>query len=313
MAVIINTTKLLLGACYRPPDASSSFVSDLRNSLNTAVQLCPTHSICLFGDFNLPLINWDNLSSTCRTSLELINLTLDFNLLQVIHEPTRGNNILDLLLTTGPDTIGPVTHLNGFSDHDLLQIAINVELPFTGVSKKIIRDYNKANFSKINEELEIFFNDTLLPSFNNHSVEDNWICFKTKISDLINQYILLISITNDKSNPWFTKALRKLRNKKERLYSAAKRINSAPAWERYKLCLKSYCSALTEAKTKYFSKDLLSLLQTNPKKFWQVISPDRDSKRISLHSDTNVPLSDNDCSSAFNAFFFIGFHSRESY
>lgn len=71
VAVMINTTKLLLGACYRPPDASSSFVADLRNSLTTAVHLCPTHSVYLFGDFNFPLINWDNLSSTCRTSVSL--------------------------------------------------------------------------------------------------------------------------------------------------------------------------------------------------------------------------------------------------
>lgn len=64
-----------------------------------------------------------------------------------------------------------------------------------------------------------------------------------------------------------------------------------------------YCSALAEAKNKYFSKDLPSLLQTNPTKFWKVISPDRGTNRISLHSETNIPLSDNECSFAFNAFF----------
>lgn len=67
VSVIINTTKLLIGVCYRPPDASAAFISALRSSLATAVHLCPAHSVYLFGDFNFPLINWDNLSSTCRT------------------------------------------------------------------------------------------------------------------------------------------------------------------------------------------------------------------------------------------------------
>lgn len=136
VAVIINMTKVLIGACYRPPDASTSFVNELRNSITTAVQLCPADSVNFLGDFNFPLINWPNLSSSCRTSVNFIYLTLDFNLIQVVNEPTRGSNILDLILTTAPETIESVVHLNGFSDHDLLQVTISVRLPFSGVSKK---------------------------------------------------------------------------------------------------------------------------------------------------------------------------------
>lgn len=156
LAIIIDTTKLLLGACHRPPHVSSYLASQLRNSLTTAVQLCQTHSIYFWGGFNFPLIIWDNLSLTCVKSVEFLNITLDFNLFQGIYEPTTSNNLLDLLLTIAPETIGPVTHLKGLSDHDLLLIVDNVQLRFKGVSKKIIREYNKANFPKINEELEIF-------------------------------------------------------------------------------------------------------------------------------------------------------------
>lgn len=121
-----------------------------------------------------------------------------------------------------------------------------------------------------------------------------------------------MSITNDKLSPWFSKSLSKLRNKKKRLYNRAKRLRTDGAWQAYKHCLKTYCSAITSAKDKYYSQDLPSLLQSNPKKFWRTISPVRDTNTITLHGTDKIPIPIADCPSVFNRFFSSVFTQEDS-
>lgn len=68
---------------------------------------------------------------------------MDFNLFQVVAQPTRGNNILDLILTNAPETIDQIVSFDGLSDHSLLQVTLNVPSSFTGFATKKICDYNK--------------------------------------------------------------------------------------------------------------------------------------------------------------------------
>lgn len=298
-----SSSNLLIGVCYRPPDCGISFIHNLRSSISAAVDYCSPSDIYLFGDFNFPQIDWANLSSPSHAATEFINLTLDFYLFQVISQNTRGSNILDLVLTTAPETIGQVMYLDGFSDHKLLQFDILVPCLFPGQSTKMIRDYSKANYGEINAELTTFFNEVFFLLRNHRSTEENWLLLKHKLSALIQKYVPLITISNDKTNPWFNKALQRLRNKKKRLYRKAKSTSSLPLLDKYKQCLKTYCTAITTAKNKYFTHDLPSLLQTNPRKFWQVISPENKQDPISLHNTDGLPLTDTECPTAFNNFF----------
>lgn len=135
-ACVTSCAKILLGACYRPPDADSSFSTELCSNIERATQLFSADVIYLFGDFNYPLIDWSALSSTCRASSDFLELTLDFNLSQVVNQCTRGSNILDLVLTTAPKTTGPISYIEGFSDHRLLNFYINLPLNFSGSAIK---------------------------------------------------------------------------------------------------------------------------------------------------------------------------------
>ena len=64
--------------------------------------------IILRDDFNLPDINWDN--NTMKTNPQygnqmnskLVEITTENDLTQIVSEPTRGNNILDLMFTNDP-------------------------------------------------------------------------------------------------------------------------------------------------------------------------------------------------------------------
>lgn len=74
-------------------------------------------------------------------------------------------------------------------------------------------------------------------------------------------------------------------------------------WKAYKYFMKNCCSTVKPANQKYFSSDLSSLLASNSKKFWTLVSPEYDAQQISLRDVDHAPLSDSHCTWAFNTFF----------
>lgn len=141
------------------------------------------------------------------------------------------------------------------------------------------------------------------PSFYYRFVEESWLLFKNALCALADNYVPLVSRTNDRLDPWFTVKLKRIRSKKKPLYNIAKSLRTSSSRQNYKCYFKTYSSALAEAKDKYFSNDLPELLKNNPAKFWKLISPNHGSHNICLHSSSNIPLPNSECLSALNSFF----------
>ena len=91
-----------IGAFYRPHENDVNSLENLNSSLN---RLKNTNSnIYIAGDFNLPGIDWDlgisKFHSIFKSQHDLfLDILNDHNLCQIVKEPTRGSNILDLFLT----------------------------------------------------------------------------------------------------------------------------------------------------------------------------------------------------------------------
>lgn len=151
---------------------------------------CHSH----FSDFNFPNIEWPLLTSSCHTAKDFINLTLDLDLFQVVKQSTCGSNFGDLLLTNDPNTVKPITQIDGFSHHKMLQLQLNIPLSFFffRVTVKNIHDYSKAKFIDINDELEVFLNEMFLFSFSSRLVNENWILFRNEILVLLDKYVPFI-------------------------------------------------------------------------------------------------------------------------
>ena len=89
----------------------------LQNSLEC---LRDCDSCILGGDFNIPEIDWESSApsrSSARANL-LCNIVLQFSLFQLVHEPTRGANILDLVLTNDKNTLRNVSVVDGIPGSD---------------------------------------------------------------------------------------------------------------------------------------------------------------------------------------------------
>ena len=117
-----------VGVFYRPPDTDLIYLTELTNSLE---KLPPSCKILLLGDFNLPNIEWTLVSPLQQDSLSdyfcdyIVNY---FGLSQLVKTPTRGNALLDLVLTNTPENISSIDIDCGLgnSDHNIIFFGFNV-------------------------------------------------------------------------------------------------------------------------------------------------------------------------------------------
>ncbi|CAB4043273.1 Hypothetical predicted protein, partial [Paramuricea clavata] len=110
--------KLTIGVFYRPPNREWQPFEELNQILSEI----STSDIILLGDFNISDINWNNISPQRDSLLEnlLIDIVHEHFFSQLVNEPTRGSNILDLVLTTSTDHIQDVQKADWDSLRNLL-------------------------------------------------------------------------------------------------------------------------------------------------------------------------------------------------
>ena len=123
---------------YRPPNCTNMY-HDNMCILITFLTL-NSKRIVLFGDFNLPGIQWPTI--TCHNTLAYRSFSACITenaLTQHVEFPTRGHNILDLILSSDPMAVTQVNAIDNFrslhdaSDHS--SIVCNVNTPYVSTSE----------------------------------------------------------------------------------------------------------------------------------------------------------------------------------
>ncbi|WAR14150.1 hypothetical protein MAR_004255 [Mya arenaria] len=100
-----------------------------------------TH-IILCGGFNCPNIDWQSLT-----------LTTDFNFTQVQTQPTRENNILDLVFTLNPSLIKSTSTTPGISDYDIVVVDSDTKPYYTKQKPRKSYSFSKANWENLKNDL----------------------------------------------------------------------------------------------------------------------------------------------------------------
>ena len=147
-----------LGCFYRPPWSDDTYLEELAKNID---QVDPNRKANLWigGDFNLPLIDWDNETpqpgnNQTKISNILLNSMNDHSLSQVVKSATSKNNILDLFFTTNPILVNRVVTappLSENADHDIVFVDINT-IAYTTKQKQTTRlVYSKANWEGMRE------------------------------------------------------------------------------------------------------------------------------------------------------------------
>ena len=174
------TSKVLLGVFYRPPDSPADYLSQLEISL---AGIPSSQPVVLCGDFNSPGIDWSKTSpSTASKEASLLcDLIQDYSLQQLVVEPTRENNILDLILTNIPERITDVRvtcNLPG-TDHLAVDFLLSFSRGHQASGRRWVYNFKKADFNRFRDLLsEIQWNSYLL----GESIEEDWQRFKDVLS-----------------------------------------------------------------------------------------------------------------------------------
>ena len=95
------------------------------NNLKELNELDDKH-VVLDGD--LPDIEWSAPQYARSISEKMLDTVDDYNLKQMVHEPTRLENTLDLVFSTLPDLIENTYVVPGMSEHSAVICDINFKL-----------------------------------------------------------------------------------------------------------------------------------------------------------------------------------------
>ena len=120
---------LITGSFYCPPQSPISVLEELAKSITYIKTEYSLSKVILAGNLNSPGIDWRNGCLTdsyvSRSFCEfLIVISSDYFLEQIVLEPIRGRNLLNLCFTTHPNQVKQCYTLPaGFSDHEAVIVA----------------------------------------------------------------------------------------------------------------------------------------------------------------------------------------------
>ncbi|MBM6549451.1 endonuclease/exonuclease/phosphatase family protein, partial [Streptococcus dysgalactiae subsp. equisimilis] len=126
-SILLHPQPLFLGCICRPPGKCNSDLSLIVDAFNYLSYL-PSGGKVIAGDFNLPSINWSSLEAPYRL-LPFMSCLREGQWSQHVSSPTRCDNILDLIFTSGLSrvTASVFSKFPG-SDHRLVTCHISTNL-----------------------------------------------------------------------------------------------------------------------------------------------------------------------------------------
>ena len=131
---LTNSKVLIVITAYRPPNRDLLYVHNLCQIIADIYSTYKNAVIWITGDFNSPDINW-NYNSVTNNSypLDISTLFIDElnsgSFIQMVEQPTRGNNILDLFATNKPFLVRQIKIIPGISDHEIVSVELSLLVP----------------------------------------------------------------------------------------------------------------------------------------------------------------------------------------
>ncbi len=286
---LIGSKTLHIGAYYRPHESDEESLKELDVSLQRLGG--KNENAILAGDFNFPSWDWKakTLKPNCSHPLlhyRLGNMFDDYGMVQMVEEPTRERNTLDLFATTSPCKVNNVKIIPGISDHQCPVIEVDVSPIRRRQKPRNIRLYNKANWNSLRVEMESAAT-AIREMESTHTVQEMWMLFKITMLDAIDKHIPSKMCKKKDSLPYINKDIRRMVRKRDKVYDKMKNMQrdldcSTDQYqalvEKFKL-LKSTIQRCTRKAYWKYIEELITPDETNQysgmKRFWAYIKQSR--------------------------------------
>ena len=187
------------------PHRNLNDINKLEDSIQQLTQNSKDKHIILAGDMNCPTIDWDTLTvhkgaADRDIQQALLDLSIEHNLTQVHSQPTRDNNLLDLVLTNNPSIVKTSSSVPGISDHAMVVTDIDIIPKYIRQKPRKFFIFSKANWDNIFKETASLSQEIVSSS---NDVQQLWDSFKNGIFDIMTRNIPSKTSKKRKSVPWF--------------------------------------------------------------------------------------------------------------
>ena len=134
--IVTRNSTLTIGVVYHSPNIGQE--EDVK--LQKAIREVSKGECVIMGDFNHGHIQWESLESAGGDDHQFLLLTQDCFLTLHVLEPTRGGNVLDLILSSQDELVDnvKVSEPLGSSDHN--QIHFNIKVKTGNTCKKTMEE-----------------------------------------------------------------------------------------------------------------------------------------------------------------------------
>ncbi|MEW8547734.1 MAG: endonuclease/exonuclease/phosphatase family protein, partial [Candidatus Thiodiazotropha sp.] len=280
---LVGNGTVYLCSYYRYHVSDDASVSELESSIARA-RTIRNATLVIGGDFNFP--GWDWKTKTLRPSTAHTNLHLKFSeildnngLTQIVEDPTRKNNILDLIITNQPSKVLRVDVIPGISDHDAVFTELDMRPVRYKQKPRQIPLYRKANWELIRKDMASL-KDTIHSKQESTSVDDLWILFRDTLQASIRSHIPHRQSKTKDGYPWIGPELKRLMRRQQRYYKLKKKTGDPQHIQQY-LELKHQVQKFTrQAYWKYVEGIVTPGEQetehTSMKRFWTYIKHKRN-------------------------------------
>ena len=187
--------KIKIGGLYRPPEGCSVGGVPRTREENKAIEeklleemriASIRNPAIILGDFNYPGIDWNN-NTSALSGQEFLFGCQDLGLIQLVTDETRGNAILDLVLTNDLNLVSDIEvgEPLGRSDHSMVRFDINFNVKSEENNVKV-PDFNRAKWLDFINEINRNEWETI---FHNKNAHEMWNDFKNIIYEAQERHI----------------------------------------------------------------------------------------------------------------------------
>ena len=255
-----------------------------------------------------------NENSTRANERTFIRILDDYFLEQINNFPTRGDNILDLVITSTPNKVNVCEILRPSeseisTDHNAIIFDLKTEcIPLSRVTRTVF-DYGRADFDGLRERLQTLNLEQRISD--DDDINNEWSNWKNTFLAAVNDFVPMKRVKGRKSLPWVNNTILYLIKKKNTLRKRIKKSvsQSKHLMNKFKDLRSKIKRMLRENRLEYMNK-ICASRESNPKRFWSYLKlkskvsnvPGKVSMKISenerIYVDGNMNIAN-----AFNKYF----------
>uniref|UniRef100_K7EXX2 Endonuclease/exonuclease/phosphatase domain-containing protein n=1 Tax=Pelodiscus sinensis TaxID=13735 RepID=K7EXX2_PELSI len=234
----------------------------------------------IMGDFNYPHIDWIHVTSGREAEIKFLNGLNDCFLEQLVQEPTRGEAILDLVLSGVQDQVQEITVTGplGNSDHNIITFNIPVVGRTPQQSSTLAFNFKKGNYTKMRRLVKQKLKGTVTRA---KSLKAAWKLFKDTIIEAQLKCIPQIkkhSKRPKKESPWLNHHVKEAVRDKKVSFKKWKSNPSEINRKEHKHCQIKCKNVIRKAK-KDFEEQLAKNSKRNNKMFFKYIRSRKPAKK----------------------------------